>query len=140
VSDGLTVPPNWRHDDPDFEEDVGRKYDPHAVVEYEHVDLPLNLVLAPGRVPPNVDDSGRGYRVDLRYGSGPEDVTTIEIAAVPSLADAHGVAEDLMRLFTEFYTADARIDRIVDDIAETKAGTWRDEHDAVRPSAAAPPL
>ncbi|GAA0646782.1 hypothetical protein [Salarchaeum japonicum] len=140
MSDGLTVPPNWRHDDPEYEEDVGRKYDPHPVIEYEHIDRDIWVVLAPGRVPDRVDDSNKGYRVDLRHGSGPEDVTTIQIAAVPSLADAHHVAEDLMRLFTEFHTGGARIDRVVDDIAASKADAWRAEADAVRPSAAAAPV
>lgn len=97
-------------------------------------------MLAPGRVPDYVDESNRGYRVDLRHGHGPDGLTTIQIAAVPSLADASHVAEDLMRLFTEFYTGRTSIDRVVDDVVETKADHWRVEADAVRPSAAAQPF
>ncbi|MFC7167750.1 hypothetical protein [Halospeciosus flavus] len=68
MQDELRVPPNWRRDDPDFSEDVARKYDPHAVVEYEHRDLNVWLVLAPGRVPPRIADDERGYRIELRHG------------------------------------------------------------------------
>lgn len=131
MPDGLTTPPNWTRDDPEWEEDAGRKYDPRAVVEYEHIDEALRVVLAPARVPESVAEDGRGYRVDVRYGTAETGLDTDELAAVPSLADAHDVAEDFMRLYTEFGAGGDRTDRIVEDIARAKDRTWRDDHDAV---------
>ncbi|GAD52829.1 hypothetical protein MBEHAL_1589 [Halarchaeum acidiphilum MH1-52-1] len=131
MSDGLTVPPNWTRDDPDWEEDAGRKYDPRAVVEYAHLDQPLRLVLAPARVPAAVADDERGYRVDIRYGSVDTSLETYEIAAVPSLADAHAVAADFMRLYTEFGAGGDHVARVIEDIARTKEDAWTDAHDAV---------
>ncbi|GGL51685.1 hypothetical protein [Halocalculus aciditolerans] len=136
MTEGMSVPPNWTHDDPDWGEDVGRKYDPHAVVEYEHVDLDLWLVLAPGRVPERVADDERGYRIDARWGDEPGDYTTLQLAVTPDLASAHAVAADVMRLFTEFYAPDADIARLLDRVAGIKTDDWQAEHDAVRPTAA----
>lgn len=136
MPEGMTVPPNWTRDDPDWEEDAARKYDPHAVVEYEHVDQSLWLILSPGPVPEHVAEDERGYRIDARWGDEPGDYTTIQIAVTPTLGTAHAVAEDVMRLYTEFYTDDTDVDRLLDHIAGLKTDDWQDEHDAVRPSAA----
>ncbi|MFC7201737.1 hypothetical protein [Halospeciosus flavus] len=132
MQDELRVPPNWRRDDPDFSEDVARKYDPHAVVEYEHRDLNVWLVLAPGRVPPRIADDERGYRIELRHGEG-TDTTTHDVALVETLGEAHDVAEDVMRLFGEFYTADTDIDRLVEDLVDQKFDDWQASHDAADP-------
>lgn len=131
MSDGLTVPPNWTRDDPDWEEDVGRKYDPRTVVEYEHLDQPLRIVLSPSRVPPAVADDERGYRVDVRYGTAETSIETYELAAVPSLSEAHAVAEDFMRLYTEFGAGGDRVGRVIADIARTKEEAWAATYDAL---------
>ena len=131
MSDGLTVPPNWTRDDPDWAEDVGRKYDPRTVVEYEHLDHPLRLVLSPSRVPADVADDERGYRIDVRYGDVETSIETFELAAVPSLSEAHGVAADFMRLYTEFGAGGDRVGRVVEDIVALKADAWESDHDAL---------
>ncbi|MFB6078778.1 MAG: hypothetical protein ABEJ80_07360 [Halarchaeum sp.] len=130
MTEGLTVPPNWTRDDPDWEEDAGRKYDPRAVVEYEHLDHPLRVVLAPARVPDTVAADARGYRVDVRHGTLSTDLETYELAAVPALADAHDVAADFMRLYTEFGAHADHTDRVVEDVARAKADVWERQHDA----------
>ncbi|WP_435099829.1 hypothetical protein [Halarchaeum sp. P4] len=130
MTDGLTTPPNWTRDDPDWEEDAGRKYDPRSVVEYEHLDQPLRVVLAPARVPERVVADERGYRVDVRHGTAEEGLDTYELAAVPTLADAHDVAEDFMRLYTEFGAGGVRVERVIEDVARAKDETWHEDHDA----------